>query len=170
MAQQSSDANLVRAFLESRDAPCPACRYNLRGAQTSTCPECGNEITLDVRLADGVQLSQHRHWLFMLVVMVWIAVGCGSGAVVGLRWLWKHSATMWTIDPNVVRSMGVHMATESLLAGAGIVGFVVLMRRRRRVCSPEAARRIFRCVLRLAWVYAVLWTAWLVWGLIFWSW
>ena len=35
------DARRIRAHLAERDVLCPGCRYNLRGAQGSSCPECG---------------------------------------------------------------------------------------------------------------------------------
>jgi hypothetical protein len=35
------DARRIRTHLAEQDVPCPGCRYNLRGAQGSLCPECG---------------------------------------------------------------------------------------------------------------------------------
>ncbi|MFN0133635.1 MAG: hypothetical protein ACKVW3_14045 [Phycisphaerales bacterium] len=36
----------LRDFLADSDVPCPDCGYNLRGATTGTCAECGKTITL----------------------------------------------------------------------------------------------------------------------------
>lgn len=37
----------LRAFLAERDAQCPGCAYNLRGATTDICPECGTQLSID---------------------------------------------------------------------------------------------------------------------------
>ena len=39
---------LLRDFLASRDAACPICRYDLRGATTNRCPECGHTLALSL--------------------------------------------------------------------------------------------------------------------------
>ncbi len=36
----------LRAYLATRDAPCPRCGYNLRGNTAGICPECGDRVTL----------------------------------------------------------------------------------------------------------------------------
>lgn len=41
-----TETELARAWLADRDAPCPACRYNLRGSPGAVCPECGVELAL----------------------------------------------------------------------------------------------------------------------------
>ncbi len=44
--------DLLRRFLTDRDAPCPACGYNLRNLQGNRCPECGDELVLKVNVAE----------------------------------------------------------------------------------------------------------------------
>ncbi len=44
--QGPSEAELLQAWLSSRDVPCPVCGYNLRGLEQPTCPECGETLTL----------------------------------------------------------------------------------------------------------------------------
>ena len=39
---------LLLAYLEANDAPCPVCGYNLRQLTTTTYPECGRQFTLEV--------------------------------------------------------------------------------------------------------------------------
>lgn len=39
-----NDLDLIE-HLQHHDLPCPKCRYNLRGAQTSSCPECGRRLS-----------------------------------------------------------------------------------------------------------------------------
>lgn len=41
-----TDAQRLRLYLESPDAQCQACEYNLQGLQTDRCPECGSRIRL----------------------------------------------------------------------------------------------------------------------------
>src|SRR5262245_3584017 len=42
----------LRAFLATRDTPCPGCGYNLRGIQGAACPECNQRLALMVGLED----------------------------------------------------------------------------------------------------------------------
>ncbi len=67
-----ADAALV-SFLSGRDAPCPACGYNLRGVEASRCPECGGplELTLGRRRRLG-------GWgPFLLLVFGWLLAAGG---------------------------------------------------------------------------------------------
>jgi hypothetical protein len=43
-SSQTRAAALLREYLATRDIPCEACGYNLRGAQDVFCPECGGVI------------------------------------------------------------------------------------------------------------------------------
>jgi hypothetical protein len=38
----------ILEHLATSDAPCPNCRYNLRGITTPVCPECGREIDITI--------------------------------------------------------------------------------------------------------------------------
>jgi hypothetical protein len=37
----------IARYLGIADVACPACRYNLRGCRSATCPECGQPLTLE---------------------------------------------------------------------------------------------------------------------------
>ncbi len=50
--QMSDDQAQLRDYLATRDVPCPACGYNLRGLTSGRCPECNLEVVLTVRLAE----------------------------------------------------------------------------------------------------------------------
>jgi len=39
-------------YLAGRDVSCPVCGYNLRALTLPRCPECGQEVTLGVRLVE----------------------------------------------------------------------------------------------------------------------
>jgi len=43
---------VLQAFVAERDTPCPGCGYSLRGLKTSRCPECNEELVLELRLAE----------------------------------------------------------------------------------------------------------------------
>ena len=42
------EQELLRTFLQERDALCPVCAYNLRNLTSGTCPECGQRVALRV--------------------------------------------------------------------------------------------------------------------------
>ena len=48
----TDDDKALIAHLATRDAPCPNCGYNLRGLQSTACPECGQQLTLRVGLVE----------------------------------------------------------------------------------------------------------------------
>ena len=71
-----TDQDMLRQFLADRDVACPACRYNIRQLQTSTCPECGRDLFLTV---GAVGLS--NTWIAALVGAL-VPAGCGFPIVV----------------------------------------------------------------------------------------
>ena len=50
--QGPSEAELLQAWLSSRDVPCPVCGYNLRSIEVANCPECGAKLDLRVGSTD----------------------------------------------------------------------------------------------------------------------
>ena len=50
MPEQQDD--LLLAFLRGRNVRCPVCKYNLRDATQSKCPECGKRLSLSVSVTD----------------------------------------------------------------------------------------------------------------------
>jgi hypothetical protein len=59
------DSPNLLALLKDHDCPCPACGYNLRGANRCVCPECGKAFDLPSLLnrQDGIDLA----WLVMVI-------------------------------------------------------------------------------------------------------
>src|SRR5665213_3310054 len=47
-----AETNLLREYLTNADVPYPGCGYNLRGLPGAQCPECGDEIKLQIGLAE----------------------------------------------------------------------------------------------------------------------
>jgi hypothetical protein len=41
----------IADYLSDRDVACPGCRYNLRGARSDRCPECGKELSIESLMA-----------------------------------------------------------------------------------------------------------------------
>ena len=44
----SEELSLLHSYLGDRDVSCPSCGYNLRGLTGSSCPECGDAISLTI--------------------------------------------------------------------------------------------------------------------------
>lgn len=95
-----SEAEARRLFLESRDVPCPNCRYNLRGVASESCPECGEAIELQLG-------GSRRHWVppvFMALAFAWLMIAGGmNGARNGvIAWDAAHQWAMpaWSFYTN----------------------------------------------------------------------
>ena len=67
-------AELLRAFLDGRDAACPGCGYNLRNLQGSRCPECGDELALRVGLVEPRQGA-------LIAGLIGLAAGAGMSGL-----------------------------------------------------------------------------------------
>lgn len=68
---------LLKAYLQSHDAQCPVCGYNLRGVVLAVCPECEAPIELMV----GSQQARLGPWL---MAMLAFAMALGFDGVIGL--------------------------------------------------------------------------------------
>src|SRR5690242_20481338 len=68
------DSATLRAFLAERDAPCPACGYNLRGIEEPLCPECGGTV----ELAIGRRSS--AAWVLLMAILSVVALSAGMDA------------------------------------------------------------------------------------------
>src|SRR4051812_47683066 len=67
-------AEFLQAFLAQRDVACPGCAYNLRDLQGQRCPECGNELTLAIGLAEPKQAAA-------IAGLVGLAAGAGMSGL-----------------------------------------------------------------------------------------
>ncbi len=65
-----SHSVVLREFLSDRDAPCPACGYNLRGLTGDRCPECSELLELRVGLV-------HAKLASFIATLVALAAGAG---------------------------------------------------------------------------------------------
>ena len=118
------DDLLVR-FLADRDAPCPVCRYNLRGLAADTCPECAAPIRLDIA-------SPSLHIGPFVLAIVSLALGAGFDLVVTL--IFSITALIFA-DPSVPASwIGplIVLGTLGSLGTSCLLGIILLVKRRPR--------------------------------------
>lgn len=69
----------LRMFLAERDTPCPGCGYSLRGLTGTRCPECNQELRLQVGLAEPKMAA-------FITGLVGISIGFGFCAML-LAWV-----------------------------------------------------------------------------------
>jgi len=72
------DTALLLTYLQTHDAPCPLCKYNLRNLVVPRCPECGRQLELTVGITEPFMLP----WT-LTTVFVAMAAGIGIIFIVG---------------------------------------------------------------------------------------
>lgn len=98
--------SVLTDFLKSTAARCPSCRYDLRGTQRDTCPECGAALHLQLAAPSGAQTID---W--------WLGVaGVGTTLLMTLAFLSRVSDDVIRVAgdpalPQMVR-MGVASARD----------------------------------------------------------
>ncbi|MBY0113316.1 MAG: hypothetical protein K2Y21_10870 [Phycisphaerales bacterium] len=96
----------LREYLATAEASCPSCRYNLRGCETSTCPECGWSLRLQLR----PRLATVPHWLFGLMIFGWLAVMGIGGALAQAERFWQYHRVVnirWMRQNNQAQSRAI---------------------------------------------------------------
>lgn len=148
MSQDGPDhgkAELLRALLASRDIVCPVCAYNLRGNESSNCPECGANLDLRVGSMD-LKLGPWLTALFGLALPLGFV---SMYAVFGLMAMLMFSVSGGGTPGPL--SLLTTMAVPSLICAAYAFLLWRLVRRRRKFwAKPRRAQR------RSAMLYAVL--------------
>jgi hypothetical protein len=124
------DLQLLVKYLETHDAACPVCEYNLRLLTVDPCPECGTRFRLTVGATDvfvlywvltvlalglpagvgvlvGVGIILHgaegvrsSDWPFLLGTLVY-----GMGALFLAVWLVVARERFWWLRKNVQRNL-----------------------------------------------------------------
>ncbi len=74
---RQASTDLLHTYLETHDALCPICSYNLRGVSLGNCPECNAPI----ELAIGSSQLKLGAWL---TAMLAIAMALGFDVVIGM--------------------------------------------------------------------------------------
>ena len=115
--ESTTDAALLEAFLLERDVACPLCRYNLRGLQTSRCPECGRELRLSVGLAEPRMAA-------------WVVAAAASllPAGVGMLLVFAIIANGW--DDIVPDELLLLLSMFAFIGFIPVAAAIVLLRRR----------------------------------------
>lgn len=116
------DSDVLRAFLAETDAPCPLCRYNLRGLTGEHCPECGHKLTLRVSLASP------RNGLYIFG-LVGLAAGAGFSTL--LLAYFFYIAVLKNVDHSIVRVALAVNGTGAVVEGAALGLWIVFGRRYR---------------------------------------
>ncbi len=114
--QGPSEAELLQAWLSSRDVPCPVCGYNLRSIEATRCPECGAKLDLRVGSTD-------------LKIGLWLVGVISLALPLGFFGL----VTIFTLPAVLSRAGGVAPLGFFIVATLS-VGYVLFLRRliRRR--------------------------------------
>lgn len=74
------EKGLLRQFLDGHDVGCPGCGYNLRDLPGERCPECGQDIVLDLQLAEPRQAA-------LLTGLIGLSAGVGLNGLLVVYYL-----------------------------------------------------------------------------------
>lgn len=108
-SNHESDQQMLLAFVAERDAPCPACGYNLRMLSKPICPECG----LALKLTVGSDVAYRRAWAITLCtnamvagaglffLLITLAEG-GPNPQRFLEYLWYTAPILWIPVPIIL--------------------------------------------------------------------
>jgi hypothetical protein len=130
------EAELLRALLTSRDITCPVCAYNLRGNESSNCPECGANLDLRVASTD-LKLGPWLTAVLGLALPLGFASIAGLVRVVGLLVYLADAASA-----GVLLSFLVY--TSIPLVVSAVYGFLpwrLVKRRRKFWARPQRVQR-----------------------------
>ncbi|MHC5024153.1 MAG: hypothetical protein ACYTGG_09610 [Planctomycetota bacterium] len=114
-----TDDDRLAGFLDDRDVPCPRCGYNLRGARSGRCPECGDRLTLQVGLVEP-RLGAY------VALLVGASLGFGGGGLFGLVALFQAPSDWWS------SAAGIALFTLTVVGAIALLLVLVLRRRIRR--------------------------------------
>lgn len=105
-ARQSAAGDTLRDYLATAKPTCPSCRYELRGVESSTCPECGWTLQLQLR----PRLTTVPHWLFGLMIYGWLAIMGIGGTVANAERFWSYyrvASARWMRQNNQAQSQAI---------------------------------------------------------------
>jgi hypothetical protein len=127
---EAPPAELLRAFLTDRDAPCPQCGYNLRDLHGDRCPECGELLVLRVNVAEPRQGA-------LIAGLVGLSAGAGlSGLLLIYMLIQLLRERNWS-SPEMYYFAGINTA-GLLIEGTAILLWLRHWRRIRR--RPRSTR------------------------------
>lgn len=132
----SSEPDLLPAFLASQDVACPGCGYNLRGLREPRCPECGEAIALRVGLVDPRQGAG-------IAGLIALAAGAGMNALLlgyaVIRVVFFRDS-LGGMDTFLLLNIG-----GLLVEGGALALWLRSWRRIRRATRPVKVRLVAGC-------------------------
>jgi hypothetical protein len=142
----------LAAYLADRDYPCPGCGYNLRGLKVRYCPECRQELQLQVGLVDAG-----------LGRVIGAASGFLGGACGAVMCLILAVAVLITQGPPSRKEVFAVFGIPIIMAGMQGVLTIALMSRAGRQLIREL-RPAKVCVLGcVGWLITILFVGWFLW-------
>ena len=114
--EESETAHLLK-YLESHDAACPLCKYNLRGLTVPRCPECGKDLRLTVGLREPVLLPY-------ITLMVSTCLPAGMGIIGWIQLVVRPGEFFMYAPPLLV------VAILGFMASTFIPPLCILLRRK----------------------------------------
>jgi DNA-directed RNA polymerase subunit RPC12/RpoP len=120
---RAAGEQLLTAYLADTDVACPRCGYNLRHLTGTRCPECGDEIQIQVGLVD----PRMRPYIASIVAF---GIGFGGSALFGIVAAFNAPEDWWGEWP------GILMLSQLVVAG-GCLAALLLRRRRFRTLSHK---------------------------------
>ena len=118
---------LLHEFIGQTDGTCPLCSYDLRSMSSDRCPECGHQLTLEIRLAQ----PKLGRWV---TLFLFAAVSFGWSTSFGLIALSQASARWFAT------LAGMLLIATTLFSLPLLI--VVLRARRRFLLLPVATQRL----------------------------
>lgn len=123
----SHNDQLLVEFLESNDAACPVCGYNVRRLTRPVCPECRHRLHLTVGASD--------------VALRWFLAMIAPGVFSGI-------AAIFLAIPLIVSPLtgngaapGFIVATDAFGFASGAAALIMMAKRSRLVAMPVAAQQ-----------------------------
>ena len=137
--------HLLQAFLAGRDVSCPACGYNLRDLPAAHCPECGEELVLQVGVAEPRQAAA-------ITGLIGLAAGAGMSALL-LAYLLVQVVVYGRYFSRIDRFFAINFF-GALVEGTALVFWLRHWRSIRRL-SPNARWALAAACWGLTAVYFV---------------
>ena len=139
-ATTPGEDELLRRFLHGRDVTCPGCRYNLRDLTGYHCPECGQEIVLQLRLAEPRQAA-------LLTGLVGLSAGAGLNGLLLIYWaIIRFFMSLGSPDDRFLWTIGIGFLVHS----AALAVWLRLWRRIRLLgAGPRWTLAAMCCVMPL---------------------
>jgi hypothetical protein len=138
---------LLEQFLSERDVVCPGCSYNLRDLKSDRCPECGDELTLTLRLVEPRQAS-------LITGLVGLSAGCGFGGLLLLYAAISVALRGDQVPPQVYWVNGIGL----IIHVAAVVLWVRHWHRIRRLRATTRGLLVLIC-LAMPLVFVVVFAA-----------